>query len=139
VLERHRTLACRPRRRARARSVRQHASPDFRLRERGRRRGRESIYQAFQAFTIYVSALKLPRRGPLFRAQSRKKLRSLKVISLLSMQKKLAKDIFTLKKDGAKRHQLRLRRINLQFRLVRVSILVLKLLFLVVRNFLVSL
>jgi hypothetical protein len=24
---------------------------------------------------------------------------------LLSMQKKLAKDIFTLKKDGAKRHQ----------------------------------
>jgi hypothetical protein len=32
-------------------------------------------------------------------------LRSLKVISLLSMQKKLAKDIFTLKKDGAKRHQ----------------------------------
>ena len=105
VLERHRTLACRPRRRPRPRSVRQHVSPDFRLRERGRRRGRESIYQAFQAFTIYVSALKLPRRGPLFRAQSRKKLRSLKVISLLSMQKKLAKDIFTLKKDGAKRHQ----------------------------------
>jgi hypothetical protein len=31
--------------------------------------------------------------------------RSLKVISLLSMQKKLAKDIFTLKRDGAKRHQ----------------------------------
>jgi hypothetical protein len=31
--------------------------------------------------------------------------RSLKLISLLSMQKKLAKDIFTLKKDGAKRHQ----------------------------------
>jgi hypothetical protein len=31
------------------------------------------------------------------------------------MQKKLTKDIFTLKKDGAKRHQLRLRRINLQF------------------------
>jgi hypothetical protein len=31
--------------------------------------------------------------------------RSLKVISLLSMPKKLAKDIFTLKKDGAKRHQ----------------------------------
>jgi hypothetical protein len=30
------------------------------------------------------------------------------------MQKKLAKDIFTLKKDGAKRHQLRLRRINFQ-------------------------
>jgi hypothetical protein len=26
----------------------------------------------------------------------------------------LAKDIFTLKKDGAKRHQLRLRRINFQ-------------------------
>jgi hypothetical protein len=41
-------------------------------------------------------------------------LRSLKVISLLSMQKTLAKDIFTLKKDGAKRHQLRLRRINFQ-------------------------
>jgi hypothetical protein len=51
--------------------------------------------------------------------------KSLKVISLLSMQKKLAKDIFTLKKDGAsilrktgyagqERHQLRLRRINLQ-------------------------
>jgi len=32
-------------------------------------------------------------------------IRSLEVISLLSMQKKLAKDIFTLKKDGAKRHQ----------------------------------
>jgi hypothetical protein len=29
-------------------------------------------------------------------------IRSLKVISLLSMQKKMAKDIFTLKKDGAK-------------------------------------
>jgi hypothetical protein len=40
--------------------------------------------------------------------------RSLKVISLLSMQKKMAMDIFTLKKDGAKRHQLRLRRINFQ-------------------------
>ena len=76
VLERHRTLACRPRRRPRARprSVRQRASPDFRLRERGRRRGRETIYRAFQAFAIYVSALKLPRRGHFFRAQSRKKL-----------------------------------------------------------------
>jgi len=28
-------------------------------------------------------------------------IRSLKVISLLSMQKKMVKDIFTLKKDGA--------------------------------------
>jgi hypothetical protein len=27
----------------------------------------------------------------------------------------MAKDIFTLEKDGAKRHQLRLRRINFQF------------------------
>ena len=59
--------------------------------------------------------------------------RSLKVISLLSMQKKMDRDIFTFKKDGAsilrktgyagqERHQLRLRRINLQFRLVRVRI-----------------
>ena len=47
----------------------------FRL--RGRRRGRETIYSAFQAFATWVSALKLPRRGHFFRASSRKKLSAL--------------------------------------------------------------